>query len=297
MRVATRSFYQSIQERILRLTEDLKRVNEKVSSGKNLNRPSDDPLSLISALQLKTGLSQLEQYQRNMEKGESVLNLSESVLSQALDLVDRAVEIAIQMTNDTQSPETRRYGATEIGHLLDQTISLGNTRLGGSYIFSGYENNTAPFSKVTIGGIETAQYAGDTNDFKILIGKEEELVVSKNGQAVWQASGVFDTFGRLKKALEENDQNGILQEIESLRRVQDYLNNEIADIGARAYRLDGKRAILNQLGLNLKDHLSQVEDADYARVIVQLREKELAYQSALLSSMRLAELTILNYMR
>lgn len=297
MRVATRSFYQSIQERILRLTDDLKRINERVSSGKNLHRPSDDPLALIDALHLKAGLSQIEQYQRNMERGESWLNLTESVLSQALQLVDRAQELAVQMSNDTQSAETRGYAAIEVGHLLDQAISLGNTQLGGSYIFSGYQTRTVPFTKVNLGGIETAQYHGDGNDFKILIGREEELTVGRNGQSVWIGSDLFNTLGRLKKALEDNDPNGIRQEIEPLRRLQDSLNHEVGDIGARANRLEGKKEILNHLELNLRDRLSLREDADYAKVIVELREKELAYQAALLSSTRIAELTILNYIR
>ncbi len=297
MRVATRSFYQSMQERILRLSGDLKRINEKVSSGKNVNRPSDDPLTLIDSLGLKANLSKLEQYQRNMKKGESWLNLSESVLSQALQLIDRAQEIAIQMASDTQSAETRAYAATEVGHLLDQAISLGNTRLGGAYIFSGYRTDTGPFLKATVGGIETAQYNGDANNFRILIGKGEELIVGKNGQAVFSASGIFDAFGRLKRGLENNDRSAIGQEIDQLRGVQDRLNNEIADIGARTKRLEGKREVLSHLDLNLKERLSQVEDADFAKVIVELREKEMAYQAALLSSTRIAELTILNYMR
>lgn len=297
MRVATRSFYHSIQERILHLTADLKRINEKIASGRNLNRPSDDPLGLIDSLGLKANLSQLEQYQRNMKRGESWLNLSESVLSQALQLADRAQEIAIQMASDTQSGESRAYAAIEVGHLLDQVISLGNTRLGGVYIFSGYRTDTAPFSKATVGGIETAQYHGDGNDFRILISKGEELAVGKNGQAVFMDSGMFDALGRLKRALENNDLTAIGQEIDELRRVHEHLNHEVADVGARTNRLDGKREVLNQLDLNLKERLSQVEDADFAKVIVELRQKEMAYQAALLSSTRIAELTILNYIR
>lgn len=297
MRVATRSFYHSMQERILRLSGDLKRINEKISSGKNVNRPSDDPLSLIDSLGLKSNLSQLEQYQRNMKRGESWLNLSESVLSQVLHLIDRGQEIAIQMANDTQSVETRAYAATEVGHLLDQAISLGNTRLGGTYIFSGYRTDTVPFLKATVGGIETAQYNGDANDFRILIGKGEELTVGKNGQAVFMTSEIFDTLGRLKQGLETNDRSAIGQAIDRLRGAQGRLNNEIADVGARTKRLEGKREVLSHLDLNLKERLSQVEDADFAKVIVELREKEMAYQAALLSSTRIAELTILNYMR
>lgn len=295
MRVATRSFYQGIQERILRLSSDLKKINEKISSGKNITRPSDDPSSVITSLGLKVSLSQIEQYQRSIQRGESWLELSESALSQIIQLVERAQELAVEMASDTQNSSTRAYTAIEVGHLLDQAISLGNTKLGGIYIFSGYKSHTAPFTKTSTGGIETASYNGDLNNFEVLIGSGEQLTIGKNGKSVIADSGIFDALGRLKKALEENDIEGIRGEIEKLDEVQDYLNNEISDIGGRSNRLQGKKEVLNQLDLNLKERLSNLEDADYSKVVIELRQKEIAYQAALLSSSRIAELTILNY--
>src|SRR4030042_5140844 len=171
MRVGTRSLYQGIEERILRLSEDLRKVNEKISTGKNINRPSDDPIGLVDAMGLKTALSQVGQYQRNMENGEAWLNLSESALSQTLDLVSRAREMALQMASDTQDATTRANAATEVGHLLDQAISLGNTELGGSDIFAGFRINTTPFSKPTSGGTETPRLAGAKTTLGIRVGK------------------------------------------------------------------------------------------------------------------------------
>ena len=150
MRVGTSSLYEGIQERIMRLSEDLRKINEKISTGKNINLPSDDPIGLVNAMGLKTALSQVGQYQRNITNGQSWLNLSESALGQSLDLVSRAQEIAVQMANDTQDGTTRVNAATEVGHLLDQAIALGNTELGGSFIFAGYKTHTTPFSKVTV---------------------------------------------------------------------------------------------------------------------------------------------------
>lgn len=297
MRVSTRSFYQGIQERILQLSNDLKKINEKISSGKNIAKPSDDPSSVINSLGLRASLYQIEQYQRSIKRGESLLDLSESALSQMIQLVERAQEIAIQMANDSQNSNTRAYTATEVSHLLDQAISLGNTKLGGVYIFSGYKNNTAPFEKISINGIETAQYNGDLNDFEILIGIGEKLLIGKNGKSVIGDSGIFDSLGRLKKSLETNDIDGIRDEIERLTQIQDYLNNEVADLGGRANRLQGKKDILNQLDLNLRERLSDLEDADYSKVVIELRQKEIAYQAALLSSTRISELSILNYIR
>ncbi len=297
MRVGTRSLYEGIQERILSLSEDLKKISEKISTGQNINRPSDDPLGLVDAMGLKTALSQVGQYQRSITNGQSWLNLGESVLGQSLDLVSRAQEIAVQMASDTQDATTRANAATEVGHLLDQVIALGNTELGGSYIFAGYKTHTTPFSKVTSGGIETAQYAGDTNNFEIPIGKDETLAIGKNGQTVFMDSGLFDTLGSLKKALEDNDGDTIRQQLDQLKVAENHLSDQIADVGAKANRLGTKQEILSSLNLQIEDQLSQAQDADYARLTVDLNEKQLVYQAALMASAKISQLSLMDYLR
>jgi flagellar hook-associated protein 3 FlgL len=296
MRVGTRSLYDGIEERILRLTEDLRKINERISTGKNVNRPSDDPIGLVDALGLKTALSQVGQYQRNGQKGEAWLNLGESVLSQTLDLVSRAQQITVQMASDTQDATTRSNAATEVGHLLDQAIALGNTELGGSYIFAGYKTHTTPFSKVTSGGVETAQYDGDTNNFEIPVGKDETLTIGKNGQAVFMDSGLFDVLGNLKKALEDNDGDTIRQQIDQLKGAENHLNNQIADMGAKSNRLGTRQEILSSLNLQIEDQLSQVQDADYAKLTVDLNEKQLVYQAALMASVKVSQLSLMDYL-
>ena len=246
---------------------------------------------------LKTSLSQIEQYQRNIQNGTSWLNLRESALTEMNDLVTRAKEISVQMANDTQSADTRASAAIEIGELLDQAIALGNTELGGNYIFAGYRTKTTPFSKTVVGGIETAQYNGDTNDFQLQIGKGETLVVGRNGQHALMDSNLFTTLGTLKKALEDNDVTTVRQQLDQLEGVSDTLDSEVADTGAKASRLDMKASVLSHLTLTLKEQLSNVEDADLAEMITLLNQKELAYQAAMMTSVRVSELSILNYLQ
>lgn len=299
MRVSTGALYEGMKHRIQKVSEDLTNINEKISSGKNVNRPSDDPIAIRDAMGLKTSLSQLEQYQRNIQSGRSRLELSESVLSQVEELVGRAQEIAIQMANDTQSSVDRAIAATEVGNLLDQAIALGNTALGGAYIFAGYKTKTTPFAKVVIGGIETApyvEYKGDTNNIQLQIGKAETVTTGINGKSALMDSNLFDTLGTLKKALEENDGNTIRQQLDRLKGADDYLNNQIATIGTQANRLDVKETILNGLNLNLTKRLSDAEDADITDLAVQLNERQLAYQAALMASTRVAQISILNYL-
>jgi flagellar hook-associated protein 3 FlgL len=296
MRVATRTLYQGMNERISGLTAELTEVNKKISSGKKINRPSDDPIGIMESMQLKTALAQFDQYGRNIEHAQAWDKQSESVLSQAVDLVTRAKEIGVQMASDTQNAATRSSAAVEIGQLIDQAISLANTKLNGRYIFAGYKTSTVPFTKVTAGGIETAQYNGDSNDFQMQIGKEENIFVGRNGQTVFMDSNLFDTLGNLKKALEDNSTDDIAQQLDSLSSVADDLNNQISDIGARENRLEGKQNLFNQVKLDFEERLSEVQDSDLAEMMIELQAKQVAYQAALTSAAKLQALTLMNYM-
>jgi flagellar hook-associated protein 3 FlgL len=296
MRVSTRLMNQGLQGRIQSLSWDLTNLNEKIASGKLINRPSDNPTGVVDSMAIKSSLSQIEQYQRGIQTGASWLNLRESVLSNIQELVGRAREIGTQMGSDTQNADTRASAATEVGQLLKEAITLANSELGGNYIFAGYRIKTTPFAATMVGGIETAQYLGDTNDFQIQIGKDDAVVVGKNGQTTLMDSSLFTALGTLKKALEDNDAATIRQQLDQLKTADDYLNNEIADTGAKANGLDVKDAIWSDLTLNFKERLSTIEDADLAEIITELKQKEVAYQAALMSSARLMELSILNYL-
>src|SRR5512143_1500448 len=262
MRVGTASLYAGIQLRLQRLAADLKSLNEKAGSGKNLNRPSDDPVALVEAMQFKTATRQMDQYGRNLNTASSWFSASESALSQTRDLGGRAREFDVQMNSSPQDDANRDAAAAEIGNLLDQAISLGNTELSGRYIFSGFETGTAPFTKTVVGGVETAQYNGDTNDFRVQIGKGLNLAAGRNGQTVFMDSALFSTLGGLKKALEDNDLAGIGTQLENLSSVENHLNRQIADIGVRHNQAQVRENILSQLQIELKERLSQVEDAD-----------------------------------
>jgi flagellar hook-associated protein 3 FlgL len=296
MRIATSSLFESLERRIQQLTEGLYTVNEKLASQKKINRPSDNPVGAASAIGYRNLLSQVDQYGRNLNTGKSWMDSSESALSQSQDLVTRAKEIAVQMANATQSAENRRNMATEVGHLLDQAISLGNTQVGGRYIFAGYQTGTTPFVRFNNGTIDTAQYNGDGNDFQVAIGQGETLAVGRNGQTVFMDSTLFDTLGGLKLALETNDVTGIQQALTGLDGSLDHFNDQLADVGARANRLETRQGILQTMTLNFTEQLSQIEDADIAEMSIELKQVEMAYQAALMTTARVGNLSLTDYM-
>lgn len=296
MRIGTGTIFTDMKERIQVLASELKTVQERLASQKTINRPADDPVGAAGALGYRTLLSQMEQYGRNLNTGRTWMQTSEAALNHTLDIVTRAKELAVQMANGTQNAETRASTALEVGHLLDQAISLANTQVGGKYVFAGYRTGAAPFVKFNNGTMDTAQYVGDANDFQISIGTRENLTAGRNGQTVYMNSGLFDTLGTLKKALEDNNVTTIQSSLDGLDQALDHLSNQTADMGARTNRLETRQGILASLAVDFQEQLSKLEDADIADLSIQLNQVQLAYQAVLLSTARVGQLSLTNYM-
>ena len=296
MRVATDSFYQNILQGLLNSSSNLKKAEEKVSTGKNFSRPSDDPVAMVSSLNFRTALSRVKQYQQNIQTGNLWLSSSETVISQASDLADKAQQIAAQMASGTQTDAARTQAAEEVGQLIDQAISLGNTQVAGKYIFAGYRTNTAPFSKTTVGGVETVTYNGDTNDFQIQVGTNEPLAVGKNGQTVFVDSNLFSALENLKQAITNNDLPAIQQQATILQGTEDSLQTQLAEVGITQNRLTDKQNLLAQWSNNIQDQISNLENVDYNQAIMELQQKQTAYQIALESAAKISQINWLNFL-
>ncbi|RPJ41879.1 MAG: flagellar hook-associated protein 3 [Deltaproteobacteria bacterium] len=297
MRVSTQALYRGIERRLLTLADQLNRSEEKVATGRNMNRPSDNPVGLVSALGLRNSLSRLEQYQRNMDMGKIWLDLSSTAIEQAGKVAQQAQAIALNLQDGTQSAEMRSTLANEVGLLLDQAVSLGNTQLAGKYIFAGYNTNTQPFTKTQIGGSDAVQYNGDGNDFQIQVGPQESLEIGKNGQELFIDSDFFDSLIRLKQAIENNDPTAIQQEATRLQGVEDFFNAQVSDIGIRQSRILEKQDILKGLKLNFQNQIDDLENADMTQAILEVQERQNAYEVALAASSKIMEVSLLDYLR
>jgi len=297
MRVSTQALYRGIEQRLLTLADQLNRSQEKMATGRNMNRPSDNPVGLVSALGLRNSLSRLEQYQRNMDMGKIWLDLSSTAIEQAGKVAQQAQAIALNLQDGTQSAEMRSTLANAVGLLLDQAVSLGNTQLAGKYIFAGYNTNTQPFTKAQIGGSDVVQYNGDSHDFQIQVGPQESLEVGKNGQGLFIDSNFFDSLIRLKEAIENNDPAAMQQEATRLQGVEDFFNAQVSDIGIRQSRILEKQDILKGLKLNFQNQIDDLENADMVQAILEVKERQNAYEVALAASSKIMEVSLLDYLR
>ena len=119
---------------------------EKIASQKKVNRASDDPVAATRIINIRQSKAAIEQYMKNNDSCKTWISATESTLSGVSKLLDTANGIAIGAMG--ADPDTREIAAANIQAIIDSMRSLANTKWEDSYLFSGSQTSTQPFSAV-----------------------------------------------------------------------------------------------------------------------------------------------------
>jgi flagellar hook-associated protein 3 FlgL len=145
MRITFNTVNRHMQYVIGNRYEDLAKIQEQLATGKRLLRPSDDPVDVANDLKLRSKMSQLNQFKRNIEDGLGYMGVTDTAMYSMNELMQRMRELAIQGASDTQSDKERLYLAQEVEQLLRQMVGLTNSEYKGDYIFGGTHTKITPF--------------------------------------------------------------------------------------------------------------------------------------------------------
>ena len=149
-------------------------MQTQMSSGRRINKPSDDPVGTQRDLNYRAQIDKIAQYQRNVEVASNWQRTYDSILADAKDLLTSAKEQAISMSNSTYDAAARAAAAVEIRSIFDRLLALGNSELEGKSIFAGYKTDVTPFQQSAAGVV----YRG--NDGVIELEAEANLMTTTN---------------------------------------------------------------------------------------------------------------------
>ncbi|MFW5816559.1 MAG: flagellar hook-associated protein FlgL [Wenzhouxiangella sp.] len=184
MRISTAQIYQQGLSGILRQQSSLNQTQLQLSTGRKINSPSDDPVGAARLQELERGVQVQEVYDRNASRTRQRLQVEESAIKSAGDLIQRVRELTVQASNAPLSDGDRGQIAVELRQRLDQLVAIANTRDGdGEFIFAGAQAGTEPF--VRSGG-EIA-YRGDSVQRELSIGPGVTMRDGDTGDRVFMA--------------------------------------------------------------------------------------------------------------
>lgn len=194
MRITSANAFDASVDQLQKRQEHLTQAQEKLSSGKRVERASDDPIAAARAERALGIMARSDATQRALNASRNAMTLTESALGDANDLMQQIRETLVQAGNGSYGDNERAQLAQKISVLRDQLFSVANRSDGaGNYLFGGQGASQAPFIDAP-GGV---QYRGATGETKTA--SAEQLPLTVDGQRPWlQASsgnGVFETSG------------------------------------------------------------------------------------------------------
>lgn len=276
-RVSTARQYESYRAGIGAANTRMFEAQARVATGKKLNKPSDDPLGASRVLNMRTLRAGLEQYRSNATSAKGVLGHTEVVLSEISTLLNRAYGLAVSGANGATDQPSRNAMATEVEQIQARLIELANSKgPSGQYLFAGQSYDARPF---TLSGT-TLNYVGDGNDVVMEIGPGDMMATHTKGEAL--IGEAYSRLGSLKAALLGGD-TGYLSGV-SITDVQASIgafNTERGQVGAKLRTVeDGIRDMTRRMD-ELTASISDVEEIDLDRAIVDYQLAQTAYSAAL----------------
>lgn len=271
------------------MDENLKRLyqlQEKVASGKEFQRPSDNPSGVTSALTLRSVLRMNSAYLDTVSTTESWMSVTDYALIQTTQLATRALNLTRKGISDTMGADQRNTLAAEVDMILQQVLSVANTSHQGNYIFGGFQTLNPPFSLVDTnsdGSYDDVNYGGDNGVIYRLLGPNLNVVQNVNGSSFF--IGLMRSIIAARDALRSDgdpNQLTLLQNaISGMENQIRNVNEALTTNGARQREVRLVKDRLEKSQIELKSLLSQKEDVNMSEAISYLQHQQTVYQTVL----------------
>lgn len=180
MRVTNGMMLGTVMFNMQRSLSRLLQLQGQLSSGRRIEKPSDDPVGTLRDLNYRNELSKNEQYRKNVNIARNRMTNYDTVLADLTNLMTSVNETAIAMSNETNE-SAREGAANEVKSLFDQAMRLANGTLQGSHIFSGYKSNIDALRASANGVV----YQGDQGRIDFAIESSSRMTVNLAGNDVF----------------------------------------------------------------------------------------------------------------
>ncbi len=193
MRIATANSYDNTVSLLARRQAELAAQQEKIATGKRVQKASDDPVAATLAETAQNRLSRTQADLRSLDTARSSLQQAESGLAESGELIQKVRDLLVSAGNATYGPSEREDIARQLEGLREQMIGVANLKdNSGRTLFGGLGGSATPFvdlygpsgNGVQFNGQRGQAAAGNTS-----------LPQALDGNAIWmrvpQGNGSF----------------------------------------------------------------------------------------------------------
>jgi flagellar hook-associated protein 3 FlgL len=292
-RVTEGSIHTRVLQNLQRSIAKGEKIQEQLSSGKLINRPSDSPTGTVTSLQLRGETRANQQYSRNADDGLGWLNTLQSALDSSSTLVNRARDLTVQSLNSgSNDAQSREALAGEIDQIKSSLVGYANTKYLDRPVFAGTSTGDVAYNA-------DGTFAGNTTQTTRTVGAGAKVRVDASGPEAFGSGGgqLFTVLQGIADNIRSGDTDALSDSLDKLDSASNLLKNTLSDVGARYNRIEQMKQSAQDRLLSVTSQLSDVEDVDLPKTIMDMQLQQTSYQAALAASAKVIQPSLIDFLR
>jgi len=268
---------------------------QEIASGKKVMVPSDDPSSYAQNLEILAQQSQNTQYKNNLDSLQAQGSYYETSVNSISNVLSSIQQLAIEMASSTVDANSRASAANQVDDIIQQLVTVGNTKVGDTYIFGGTMATNAPYtSNGTFQGSAEVGQVAVNNSSTVDAGISGQTIFT--GTANGQAVDIFQTLQTFRQDLSANNTAGVQTDLGNINNCVDLTANNLAYVGTYTKNISNLLTANSNTDTTLSQDSSDLVSADMAKAISDYSTLSTAYQAALYTMAKVESLNILDYL-
>jgi flagellar hook-associated protein 3 FlgL len=275
----------------------LTRSQRRISSGKDLQRGSDDPAKAVAAMDQRQTLARSSQHQRNALDARGWLTAADSALISSVDDLTHARTLVVQARNGNLDATGRAAIATELRAVRERLLQAANTRYLGRPVFNGTAVGTSAYDS-------SGTYLGDAGAVVRPIGPVISVQVNWTGAQVFGSTDavpmdgdVFQVLDAVAAAVTSGDVAAMGTGLDRLEGATRTIQESLVEVGARMRMVEDVNAQSAQRDLDHRQMLAELEDTDMAQAVIDVKARQFTYEAALGMTGRILGTSLLDHLR
>jgi flagellar hook-associated protein 3 FlgL len=271
------------------------KLNDQISSGKAITRPSDSPSGTATAMRTRTELDANDQYTANISQATTTLAAADGALATISDMVRKVRDLTTQAANTgSQSPDSMKALAIEVAGLRDGLLAMANRTVDGRPVFGGATSGTQAYDPTS--GAFTGR-SGVPQDVRV--SGSETVRTDVDGPSAFGADpgNLFALVSRIAGEMTSSPPGDLTSSIGDVDTALQRLTNARTEVGVRADRLDTVKSVNADVALSLNSQLGDVEGIDTAKTYLELKTRQNTYEAALNVSAQSVQTSLVDFIR
>ena len=308
MRISSASAFEGTVANLQRRQQALTEAQQQLTSGKRVQKASDDPAAAATAERALAAMARSESRQRALDAAKTAMQLGESALGDAGELLHQAREAVVGAGNGSYTDADRKTLADKLSGLRSDLLGVANRQDGtGRYLFGGQGIDSQPILETPSG----ITYTGTPGEQQAASG--ESMSMSIDGRAVWlhapdpnNPAVPVSILDALERTITELSTTGrtpaqvsqtVKQGLSDIDAAAGNLSSWRAKAGQALNRADGIASRLSQTKLDAQTERSNAEDLDMVQAISDFQNKQTGYDAALKTYSMVQRMSLFDYLK